>query len=876
VQSLLAYLILHRARRHPRAVLATVIAPDVAEARARRGLSQSLWLIRKALPGFLQVDNDTIGISPCVALWADVLEFERLTTPHLGRLPTPDHTSQAHADLHHAIELYRGDLLEGIFDDWIITEQERLHERYLQALERLAALEKLAGHFQEALELSITLTQADPYHEQAHREVMALYARLDRRDAALRQFAICRQILRDELDTVPDPSTVALANTIARSSDHPPGIPPLGRRPAPVCSDEVSSSFVPFVGRQRERAYVLMQLEAIYHRGSSQILLEGEVGLGKTRLLQEVAQDAEWRGAQVIWVQGNAQWVASPYRLLASALDKALTPVLAQLMASLLDQAYLCALKLLMPQLCGLASPPRQLAAEQERETPAEALAQLLGVWASVRPLVVIFEDVYRFDPEILDLLRHLAPITSRPGLAIIASYRDAEAQASPRLCEALAALASSSHTTHLILTGLEVAATEDLIRGALGGMAALPWLAACLQRETGGNPLFVLGAVQVLRERGLLWTDTAGAWHTALDGQKMDHFEVPLPPVVHHALAQHLSLMPAQLHQVLCAAAILGQWADARVLASVCATEGAALTTCVMTLIRRGLLAESASAYELASEVRQFVLGELALSEQVRLHTSAANAFEQWHPEQVETIARHYAAAQIWDRAIYYYRLAGQRAVATGDYAAVARYFSQALTLVEHLPLSDEEHFDLLAEHEAASAAIGDRAGQAADLAAMASLAAGDPRRLEIYHARHAEFLAATLSPASSRMAESAKETNQLRCVAIRLPRAAVPTGRPLHDDEWIEVQWTVAELYDDAVPDKMERRHRRLQGLLKQAQTQGAAPTIDDLAAALRVSRATIKRDLAALRHSGCPVATRGSRRTGLPRPQSSAAQK
>ena len=99
-------------------------------------------------------------------------------------------------------------------------------------------------------------------------------------------------------------------------------------------------------------------------------------------------------------------------------------------------------------------------------------------------------------------------------------------------------------------------------------------------------------------------------------------------------------------------------------------------------------------------------------------------------------------------------------------------------------------------------------------------------------------------------------------RRVTMRLPRADAPTGRPLNDDEWVEVTWTTSLPEDDRIPTKKARRRHRLQRLLREAQAQGAAPTIDHLAKALEVSRATIKRDLAALRAAGVRVRTRGSR--------------
>ncbi|MGD9100760.1 MAG: DUF1670 domain-containing protein, partial [Anaerolineae bacterium] len=111
--------------------------------------------------------------------------------------------------------------------------------------------------------------------------------------------------------------------------------------------------------------------------------------------------------------------------------------------------------------------------------------------------------------------------------------------------------------------------------------------------------------------------------------------------------------------------------------------------------------------------------------------------------------------------------------------------------------------------------------------------------------------------------LAQAEAATRQASQVQVRLPRADAPSGRPLRDDEYVSVTWTVAAPEDDAIAGKVARRQRRLSRLLQEAQEQGAAPTVDDLAAALAVSRPTLRRDLAALRRAGREAQTRGSRR-------------
>ena len=99
-------------------------------------------------------------------------------------------------------------------------------------------------------------------------------------------------------------------------------------------------------------------------------------------------------------------------------------------------------------------------------------------------------------------------------------------------------------------------------------------------------------------------------------------------------------------------------------------------------------------------------------------------------------------------------------------------------------------------------------------------------------------------------------------RRIAVRLPCADAPAGQPLHDDEWVEVTWTVETAEDEAIGGKKARRQHRLLRLLRESEEHRAAPRIVDLATALEVNPRTIKRDLAALRETGHQVRTRGSR--------------
>ncbi len=119
-----------------------------------------------------------------------------------------------------------------------------------------------------------------------------------------------------------------------------------------------------------------------------------------------------------------------------------------------------------------------------------------------------------------------------------------------------------------------------------------------------------------------------------------------------------------------------------------------------------------------------------------------------------------------------------------------------------------------------------------------------------------------ALLSVPEHRSIVEAWSATQPLILTVLLPALEAPTGRPLREDEWVEVAWTIDEPTDRAVTDPVARRRGRLVRLMREARDQGGAPTVEDLASALEVSRTTVRRDLASLRQLGEPVFTRGSR--------------
>ncbi len=742
LQSLLAYLVLHCVRHHRRSVLAALLDPEVSESRARHTLSHAIWQLRRSLPDLIESDRDSVGLSPDAALWVDALEFERLATPHIQEAAGA-FAPEACTDLRQAIQLYRGDLLEGLYDDWLLVERERLHEIYLQSLESLAQLEKSAGRYHAALDAALTLALADPLRGSAQRQVMQLYFCLGRPEAALHQFELYRQMLSAELGVAPEPETLALAQAIAdRTHDAGAHLPDAL---AGVSFLLEHPDAIPLVGRGRERAELLAHLEGAFAGVGGVVLVEGEAGIGKTRLLQELRRDAEWRGAQVLWAKAEEQ--AGPaYGLLLDALSDGLSPLRADQIARLVEAPWLQALCPLLPTLVArlpALPPPAPLNPAQERARLAEATARLLAAWAQVTPVVLVLEDLHWASPDTLDMLAAVARQIRSVGALVVGSYRGDEARARSVVWDRLQALDRSGVCARLALGRLDAEATGELIRRALGQGKPAPLFESRLYAETAGTPLFVLETLRALYDRGLLWRDERGEWSTPFDESTSDYAELPLSPVIEQVIAVRLAQLPRGPRSALSAAAVLGSRFEFALLDALGEFETPTLLAALGVLVQRGLLIESPQDYAFSHDrVREVVYAGLTPDERIRLHRRAAQAVEARHPDWHAALARHWTGAQVWERAVGAHQRAAEEASAQHAYATAVEHLSAALALADAASLAPAARFDLFAAREAARDVLGDRDGQASDLAAMLLLAQDDAPRQMLAQRRRAALL--------------------------------------------------------------------------------------------------------------------------------------
>lgn len=207
--SLLAYLVMQRERPLARAFVAAVFWPESSEMQARRNLNSHLYRLKTLLgsANYFCSERETIQFNPRASFWLDVLEFETRTA-QLVRASDSTETQP----LESAAALYRGEFLEGVYDDWTLPYREHLRERYLLVLQRLAEAHHAQANFDAAIRAAARWVQTDSFSETAHYQLIQLYALNHRLNDAQIQFQKYQTIWRAELGLEPSARMCALAD----------------------------------------------------------------------------------------------------------------------------------------------------------------------------------------------------------------------------------------------------------------------------------------------------------------------------------------------------------------------------------------------------------------------------------------------------------------------------------------------------------------------------------------------------------------------------------------------------------------------------------------------------------------------------------------
>jgi DNA-binding SARP family transcriptional activator len=363
LQSLLAYLLLQDQGALSRQHVAFLFWPDVSEDQARNNLRQALHQLRRALPtgdSFLHADASTVHWRWDSPTWLDVIEFKAA----LATAQAAAQRGQVVAQRAPGTAWPRGELLPSCYDDWIALERERLHQDCLEALESLTGLLEGQRAYAAAIPSARRLVQHDRLHENGYRLLMRLCALNGDRADALRVYHACADTLQRELGVEPEDETQALYRRLLHTGDHPPvdELPRLMSAP-------------PLVGRENAWS----ELRSLWRQVSSGsphfVLIEGDAGIGKTRLAEEFG---EWAARQGISTARTRAYAAEGTMSYGPLVDWLRSEICRPVLASM-EAVWRSEIARLLPELL-VETPdlprPEPLVEHWQRQRFHEALAR--------------------------------------------------------------------------------------------------------------------------------------------------------------------------------------------------------------------------------------------------------------------------------------------------------------------------------------------------------------------------------------------------------------------------------------------------------------------------------------------------------------------
>lgn len=206
---ILCYLLIHKGQPQLRERLAAVFWGNYPTLTARKYLRNTLWRLRQNFEAagietshYLSTNEENIAFIHTAPYWLDVETFETITS-HYQALKGENLLQEQATELARGVELYTGDLLENVYEDWCLYDRERLRMAYLEALTKLLAFHTAHRSYEQGLKYGEQLLELDTMQESVHRQMMILHWRSGNHTAALAQYKRCAQILQEEIQSQP-------------------------------------------------------------------------------------------------------------------------------------------------------------------------------------------------------------------------------------------------------------------------------------------------------------------------------------------------------------------------------------------------------------------------------------------------------------------------------------------------------------------------------------------------------------------------------------------------------------------------------------------------------------------------------------------------
>jgi DNA-binding SARP family transcriptional activator/tetratricopeptide (TPR) repeat protein len=687
--ALVAFLAVHAGSPQSRQRIAGLLWPDSTDAQALTNLRRELHHLRQVLG-----DEASLVVTPRELCWCDtstcrvdVRVFDRERRAAMAAAESGDGDGLlSHAAA--AIALYRGDLLPGVYEDWVLEARSELERQCVELCDLVCAARARTGDRAGAVHAARRRVQLEPLEEIGYRTLMELQADLGDRAGAVSTYHHCASVLERELGVAPDLATrrvfqrlMAQAGPATRSpaARSPAAISPERGRPGPAAA--------PLVGRSAELGALRDVWQAASAGRRGLVLVRGAAGVGKTRLVTEVAELARLQGAVV----AMARCFGAAGRLALAPVADWLRHDTVRSATATLDPVWRAEVARLMPT-GGSGAGSSAMRDAWQRHRFSEGLAQALI--AVRRPLFLVLDNVQWCDQETLAFVTFCLTLADDAPLLVAATVREEDLGGNRELAGWIVRMRATGLLTEIPLGPLAAADTARLA-DAIAGERLPEADTGLLHAATGGFPLYVIEAA---RDPG----DPGGP---------------PLPAGdLAEVLRKRLDQGSAAARELTSLAAAAGANFTLDLLTEASDLDADAVVAALDELWRRRIVREFRDGYDFSHDLlRETAYAGISPPQRWLLHRRIAQSLELLHADDTDGVAvqlaEQYARGGRPERAVAYY----ERAAEVGGRFALAegiRLHERALSVIAAMPAGRDRDARELAVLEAMTPLLNARYG--------------------------------------------------------------------------------------------------------------------------------------------------------------------
>jgi DNA-binding SARP family transcriptional activator/predicted ATPase len=686
---------------HTRDALATLLYPDLDQAHARAALRRTLSALNKALDNpALVIRRESLELKYEGDVWVDVRTFTQLQEEIRRHVHRDIQTCQdCMRRLEQADALYQGDFMAGFtlrdspnFDDWQFFQTESLRNEFAGILEQIVEVECYQQSFEMAIEHARRWLSLDPLREEAHRALMSCYTWSGQPNLALRQYRECVRILDQELGVTPLEETTQLYHQILERNLKAPASE-VGAQAAELVSmpPETFPATIqdfPFVGRTQELELISWAYQWSGTKGCL-FLIDGEAGIGKTRLAEEFLTAKQLRGVKTIVGRGFEGETELAFGIFVEGLRGIYTEAGTPDRLKGASEIWLLQAARLIPEMRNdfpnLPDPPALTGPGAQANFFEGFRRILLRLIGTNPPGILFLDDLHWADTASLDFLAYLVQRLEHQPLFILGTWRNDATQTGERLQQIIATSRRAGTGKTLSLNRLGQPEIQELVEGIADHLPEIPPdFSRQLYQETEGLPFIAVEYLNVL-----------------LSDRRIEAMPKPgeeqwvLPGSVREVLQARLLDLGDIARQLLSTAAVIGRSFDFRTLMLASGRSEVETLAGLEELLGHGVIKERPTVetpgqveyFFNHEKLRQLVYEQTSLTRRRLLHQRAAEVLiEQGRGLRyinafASIIAQHYQMAGQPDLAAKFYFQAGESARALFAHHQAVANFQAALS---------------------------------------------------------------------------------------------------------------------------------------------------------------------------------------------------